>query len=238
MPAFIQARNYTRVEGRDVDLVICHTMEYPERPESAEWCASYFAGPKAPRASAHYMVDADSVIQGVRDKDVAWAAPGANHNGIQIEHAGYAAQGAKGWGDDYSKRMVVRSARLAARLCRKHGIPARWLSVADLKAGRRGITSHANVSLAFKRSSHTDPGPDFPVAGYLKVVRAEIVRLRPKPRPKVKPASSATNPSFRVDIDSGPVKLRDQSLENPKVRARLGRLVKRFGRAVVRRRLR
>lgn len=48
---------------------------------------------------------------------------------------------------------------------------------------------------------------------------------KPKPRPE----------PVRVNIDVGPVKLRDQSLESPKVRARLGRLVKRFGQAVMRR---
>jgi N-acetyl-anhydromuramyl-L-alanine amidase AmpD len=160
---FIQARNYTRVTSpaRNIDLVVIHTAEYPELPESAEWVANYFAKPGAPKASAHYMVDASEVIQGVWDKDVAWAAPGANHNGIQIEHAGYAKQTKKDWSDDYSKRMLARSAKLTARLCRKHNIPVRWVSPSQLRAGRRGLTSHANVSAAFKRSSHWDPGPNY-----------------------------------------------------------------------------
>jgi N-acetyl-anhydromuramyl-L-alanine amidase AmpD len=173
---FIQARNYTRVTSpaRNIDLVVIHTAEYPELPESAEWVANYFAKPGAPKASAHYMVDASEVIQGVWDKDVAWAAPGANHNGIQIEHAGYAKQTKKDWSDDYSKRMLARSAKLTARLCRKHNIPVRWVSPSQLRAGRRGLTSHANVSAAFKRSSHWDPGPNFPVTVYLRLVKAEL----------------------------------------------------------------
>jgi N-acetyl-anhydromuramyl-L-alanine amidase AmpD len=154
--------------------VVIHTAEYPELPESAEWVANYFAKPGAPKASAHYMVDASEVIQGVWDKDVAWAAPGANHNGIQIEHAGYAKQTKKDWSDDYSKRMLARSAKLTARLCRKHNIPVRWVSPSQLRAGRRGLTSHANVSAAFKRSSHWDPGPNFPVTVYLRLVKAEL----------------------------------------------------------------
>jgi hypothetical protein len=36
------------------------------------------------------------------------------------------------------------------------------------------LTSHANVSAAFKRSSHWDPGPNFPVTVYLRVVKAEL----------------------------------------------------------------
>jgi N-acetyl-anhydromuramyl-L-alanine amidase AmpD len=173
---FVAARNYTRVTSpaRNIDLVVIHTAEYPELPESAEWVANYFAKPGAPKASAHYMVDASEVIQGVWDKDVAWAAPGANHNGIQIEHAGYAKQTKKDWSDDYSKRMLARSAKLTARLCRKHNIPVRWVSPSQLRAGRRGLTSHANVSAAFKRSSHWDPGPNFPVTVYLRLVKAEL----------------------------------------------------------------
>ena len=183
---FIQARNYTRVSDyapRQIEVVVVHTMEYPERPTSAEWCANYFAKRGAPRASAHYMVDADSVVQGVKDRDVAWAAPGNNHNGIQIEHAGYAAQGKPGWRDPYSVRMLQRSAALTAQLCRKHNIPVRWLSPADLKAGRRGITSHANVSLAWRRSNHTDPGRDFPREQFLLMVKNNL----PQPKPVREP---------------------------------------------------
>jgi N-acetyl-anhydromuramyl-L-alanine amidase AmpD len=173
---FIRARHYTDVgsPARHIDLVVLHTMEYPELPESAEWCANYFAKPGAPEASAHYLVDADSVVQGVKDEDVAWAAPGANHNGIQIEHAGYAKQTKKDWSDDYSQRMLRRSAKLSARLCRKHRIPVRWISPSQLRSGRRGLTSHANVSAAFKKSSHWDPGPNFPVTAYLALVKAEL----------------------------------------------------------------
>lgn len=171
---FVRARNYTRTEGRAIDLIVLHTMEYPERPTGAEWCAAYFAGPSAPQASAHYMIDNNSVVQGVEDKDVAWAAPGANHNGIQLEHAGYAAQGAAGWDDTYSRAMLDLSARLSAKLCKRHNIPVRFVDVAGLKAGRRGITTHAAVSLAFRRSDHTDPGPAFPINEYIAAVKTVL----------------------------------------------------------------
>jgi hypothetical protein len=171
---FIQARNYTRVGSppRSIDVVVLHTMEYPERPTGAEWCANYFAGQNAPQASAHYMVDNDTVVQGVRDEDVAWAAPGCNHNGLQIEHAGFAAQKAPEWEDAYSRAMLRLSARLTAKLCKRHAIPVRYVDSADLRVGRRGITTHAAVSEAFKKSSHWDPGPSFPMADYIAAVKA------------------------------------------------------------------
>jgi N-acetyl-anhydromuramyl-L-alanine amidase AmpD len=124
--------------------------------------------------SAHYCVDNDSVVQCVRDEDVAWHAPGANHDGIGIEHAGRARQSGRDWSDAYSTAMLERSAALAAELCRRHAIPVTWLYPADLKAGKRGITTHKAVSDAFGRSSHWDPGPGFPVERYLGLVRSKL----------------------------------------------------------------
>lgn len=168
---FIEARNYTKGRDGPVDLLVIHAMEAAERPETAEAVARWFAGPDAPQASAHYLIDANSVVQGVRDEDVAWHAPGANHNGLGFEHAGYSAQTSTDWNDPYSRAMLNRSARLAAAKCRQYGIPAVWLFPADLLAGRRGITSHWNVTRAFRRSDHTDPGPACPVDRYVLLVR-------------------------------------------------------------------
>jgi hypothetical protein len=39
-------------------------------------------------------------------------------------------------------------------------------------AGKRGITTHLEVSRAYKRSTHTDPGPGWPMAEMLKMVAA------------------------------------------------------------------
>lgn len=164
---FVQARHYTPASGRPIQVIVIHDMEYPERPGGAEWCANFFAGPGAPQASAHYCVDNNSVVQCVKDKDVAWAAPGNNHNGIQIEHAGFAAQSRKEWLDAYSTAELKRSAQLVARLCKKYKIPVRRLRAADLRDLKPGITGHADVTLAWKRSSHTDPGPNFPWTQYL-----------------------------------------------------------------------
>lgn len=172
---FVQARNFTKASRTEVDLVVVHDMEYPERPNGAEWCADFFAGPNAPKASAHYCVDNDSIVQCVRDEDVAWHAPGANHNGIGIEHAGYAKQTADEWLDDYSIAMLERSAELVAMLCRKYGIPVERPSVDALKAGARGIVGHKDCTDAFSGGKgHWDPGPGFPWAHYLDRVRDHL----------------------------------------------------------------
>jgi N-acetyl-anhydromuramyl-L-alanine amidase AmpD len=157
---------------------VIHTMEIAERDGAAEACAAWFADP-ASEVSAHYCVDADGVVQCVREADVAWHARGGNANSIGIELAGFAGQGAHGWGDAYSRSVVERAARLLADVCERRSIPVRRLRAADLQAGMRGVTGHADVSAAFHRSDHWDPGPDFPWERLLRLARGRDDVQRP-----------------------------------------------------------
>lgn len=161
---FLQAANFTPTNGRTIDLLVEHDMEAPETGTTAEAVARYFAhqvkGPKG--SSAHFNIDNNSVVQSVFEKDVAWHAPGANHNGIGFEHAGYAKQTRAEWLDGYSKATLDRSIGLQIVKVAAYSIPVVRLAAADLRAGKRGLTGHADVSAAFHRSTHTDPGAGFP----------------------------------------------------------------------------
>jgi N-acetyl-anhydromuramyl-L-alanine amidase AmpD len=170
---FVESPHMTRTGGRRIDLVVIHTMEMDERGDTAELCAEWFRNPGA-TVSAHYCVDANSIVQCVRDQDVAWHAPGANHNGIGVEHAGRAKQTGREWSDVYSTAMLERSAVLVGDLCTRYKLPVAWLYAADLKAGKRGLTTHDAVSKAFQRSAHWDPGQGFPVERYVALVRARM----------------------------------------------------------------
>ncbi len=174
---FVQARHCRILwpAKRDVKRIVIHTMECSESGLSAaENVAAWFAGPSSPVASAHYMIDRDSIVQGVRDTDEAWHASQANLSGIGIEHAGFAAQTASEWEDEASHAILCRSARLAARLCRLYQIPAMRLSEADIVAGRPGFCGHADVNHAYGNAGHTDPGKNFPWASYLAQVEENI----------------------------------------------------------------
>lgn len=191
---FVESPHVTRTDGRQIDLIVIHTMETDEKGDTAESCAQWFRDARA-KASAHYCVDADSIVQCVRERDVGWHAPGANHDGIGIEHAGRAKQTGREWGDAYSVAMLERSANLVAELCRRYRIPVTWLYAADLKAGKRGITSHKAVSDAFGRSSHWDPGNGFPVEWYLARVRSKLAGA---PVAEPAPPLKADPPTLRL----------------------------------------
>jgi len=111
----------------------------------------------------------------VNEDDIAWHARGGNMSSIGIELAGYAGQRALGWSDAYSRAVVERAARLTADVCGRYGIPIRRLRASDLVAGKRGVTGHGDVSAAFRKSDHWDPGPDFPWSRFLRLARGSDV---------------------------------------------------------------
>lgn len=185
--SFIQAKWYgvTRDTSK-IRLIVVHSMEAPEGPQTAENVANYFKdGAEGRKASAHYNVDADSIVQSVRDDVVAFHAPGANSDGIGIEHAGYMRQSREDWLDSYSLSMLNLSARLAADLAIKYHIPVRHLTNAELLSGNKGFVAHSQVSDVYKRSDHGDPGAGFPWDVYLNMVSSYMHQATPGTPPVV-----------------------------------------------------
>lgn len=175
-----------------IETLVIHDGEIAEKPDAAEALANYFRNPSKP-SSAHVSVDPNSAVRSVPDNRVAFAAPGANRHGKQYEQAGYARQTRAEWTDVYSTFQGLRLASLLADDCIAYRIWPRLLSVADLKSGRiNGITTHANVSKAYGRSSHWDPGPHYPIEDLIVVVR-QLVNERqgaaPVPPPPPAPVA-------------------------------------------------
>jgi N-acetyl-anhydromuramyl-L-alanine amidase AmpD len=172
---FIAARHFGPPRPNIVPLlIVIHTMEAPEKPRTARSVALWFASDKAPQASAHYCIDADEIIQCVSEEDIAWAAPGANKVGIHLEHAGYAKQTETDWTDAYSRRMLERSASLAADICRRHGIPIERRTAEELAKdpSATGFCGHRDVTLGRNGGrGHYDPGTAFPWYVYLDMVK-------------------------------------------------------------------
>ena len=164
------------IESRDTPcrVVVIHTMEAPEGPQTAENVARYFASGQVV-ASAHMCADQDSVVYCLPSSAVAFAAPGCNHDGYQVEHAGYARQSPEEWGDAASVAMLQLSAQATRAIADSLGIPLRHLTDEELAAGLSGFVGHDQVSRVYKRSDHTDPGPSFPWSYYMSLVRGDAV---------------------------------------------------------------
>lgn len=168
----IPSPNFTRPTiPRGIKRVVLHTTESPERERGARSIAiNWFSLPQA-KVSAHYVLDADEVVQCVDEEYIAWHARGDNRHTVGLEMVGYSGQGAAGWGDAFSVAMLERTARLTYEICQVYSLPMVLLDSPALQRDERGITTHAAVSAAFGLSSHSDPGPTFPAWWFIERVR-------------------------------------------------------------------
>lgn len=194
---FVQAKNYTPASRKpsDIKWIVLHAMQAPERLTTAEGTANYFATTSV-KASAHFNCDADSTVQSVRLKDVAYGAPGANKSGVHIEQAGYSEQSAVDWSDEFSQKMLRgQVAPLVAKLAVACGIPIRFVDAAALKRGENGITTHHECSKAFG-GDHWDPGLAYPMGQVLDVARLWVAGTSTTAPPAPGPATTTPLPTF------------------------------------------
>jgi hypothetical protein len=104
-----------------------------------------------------------------------------------FEHDGFAKQTREEWLDDHGRKMLRRSARLAAKKSAKYGIPVRRLTVDELRAKRKGFAGHRDVSEAFRKSDQFRPRrglslglvPDSRASLPLALLRIQNHRRRP-----------------------------------------------------------
>lgn len=159
-----------------INRIVLHSTVSRCEPDGARATAAYFRTQGA-GGSAHYIVDPDEVIQSVYDGVIAWHAPPNQHSiGVEMCDIPLAADKSR-WDDEPHKAMLARVATLVAELCLAYDVPATFLSIADLKAGKRGVTTHNNVSQAFHQSDHWDPGAWVQVR-FMKMLASEISRLK------------------------------------------------------------
>lgn len=141
--------------------------------------------------SWHYATDPAEVIQCSFDRFVCWHAPPNPHSiGIEMADtpgpvpgdrrgtaAWKAARRVWRWRRREQRAMLRLTAHLTAHLCVAYGLPVVFLSPRALRAGRKGITTHANVTKAWGQSTHWDPG-FWPRFRFMRMVRREANRLR------------------------------------------------------------
>lgn len=133
---FIQAKGYTPSVGRTVALIVMHSMEDPDKPDTAEGVAAWFAGLRGtpPKASAHICCDMDSIVQCVKPEDVAWGAQGGNSISYHIEQAGFAHWTHEEWLSPDSSSMLTLAASHVKLACDHFGLPVAELTQEEVAA--------------------------------------------------------------------------------------------------------
>ena len=165
------AGNFTPAHRQiqSVDRIVVHVTE-GSFWGSVRWLRS----PRA-HASSHFVVSrSGKIIQLVHLSDIAWHAGhwGTNEQSVGIEHEGFT-YGPQG----FTKAQYEASARLAAWIARRSLMPIDRRHIIghhEVPDGRGGRGGSAH---------HTDPGPRWNWARYLRLVRlyAGVVRLSVKP---------------------------------------------------------
>jgi hypothetical protein len=183
---------YRRSEGNNkpINRIVIHSTVSPCVEGGARNIAAYFRS-SAAKGSAHYVIDPGEVVQAEFDSVICWHAP-PNQGSLGNEMcdmpgpvpgdkpgtaAFKAAKRAWRWTKPEQMRMLRRTARLTAEQCLAYDVPPVFLSPQKLRAGKRGVTTHANVSKAFHQSTHWDPG-FWPRAVFMNMVRRNVKRLR------------------------------------------------------------
>lgn len=161
-------------------LIVLHCLAELEGPRTAiEVAARYAADALKPARSMHYVADPTRVVRCVLDRSVAWhSGPRANRHSIAIGFCGPHRSTRADWYDARSLDMLGLAARLCAGLCRAYSIPAVFVPRVALAARpyeANGITTHAEVALAWGETRGADPGPDFPLAAFLAAVQVALL---------------------------------------------------------------
>lgn len=173
---------HSGTDNKPIRRVVIHSAVIPCEPgrarQLAEWNRTGATG-----GSWHYATDPAATVQCSWDSYVCWHAPPNGHS-LGIEMCDHPARRPTGrtrrvlaelrrvwrWAGRPHRRMLRRTAHLTAELCLLYDLPPRWVSARRLRAGRRGVTSHAQVTRAFRQSTHWDPGW-WPRRRFMRMVR-------------------------------------------------------------------
>src|SRR5438270_4165012 len=164
----------------DVYWIVLHDEEAPTARSAAEYFRSIQSG-----GSAHLCVDDKECYRCLANAQIPWGAAsciGANTHGFHIEQAGYAKWSAVVWRKHY--RTLDRAAYKTAVHCKVFAIPVQFVSAAELP-GKRGITTHAEITKASKRLepahawwyTHLDPGVLWPRRRFMRRVAVHRAAL-------------------------------------------------------------
>lgn len=162
----VASGKYFPVSGIPTQLLVLHSAECPLAGGYAqsltEWASTVY--PKSPIASWQRFVDPLVRIRFIPDELGAWHASEANVLSIGWEQAGYARYSREQWLTPDGVTQMESLAFDMAEVAIRDGIPARWLTDAEVTAATSG--SRGIKGFCFHRQidpeTRTDPGGGYP----------------------------------------------------------------------------
>lgn len=154
-----------------INRIVIHCTVSPTGRGWARKIANYFQSANA-GGSAHYVVDAYEIVKTLPESTVAYHAP-PNTGSIGVELCDWQKGKPSRWEDAEHVAMLTLAAPLVRDIAEQHDIPLVWLSPADLRAGKRGVCGHVDVSRAWGRTDHGDPhmGGPFPTNKFMDMIK-------------------------------------------------------------------
>ena len=153
-------------------LAVIHTYECP-RADDLEARAAWQetgGGDENRKGSYNILVGTRRTLRANDDNYIPWAAmPTGNRRGLHLSFLAYAQSSRQEWLDNMNQLDL--GARVVADWCTRYGIPPVKVSPDEIRAGKRGVCGHADVSAAWRESDHTDPGAGFPWDVFLDRVK-------------------------------------------------------------------
>lgn len=153
--------------SRPVRLIAMHTTE---GAMTASSLGAYFYRPEI-EASSHVGIDDKTTLQYVSYSRSAWTIRSANPISDNAEICGFASWTREMWLGTHRPRLE-RAAAWARARCLARGIPMRWLTLDQVRAGAAGIIGHVDWTEATGDGTHTDPGRGFPRDVFMQLVTA------------------------------------------------------------------
>ena len=170
-------RAYHKSGTRPISAIKLIVLHSTEGGGSAANVARYFESPSS-GGSAHLVIDDAACYRCLRNAEIPWGAPGANTQGFHIEQVGYAAWTQKQW--LAHEKMLDRVAYKIAYHAHLFKLPLVFVDAAGLKAGHKGITTHAEVSKAWPNNAgnHHDPGTGYPMQYVIELAKKYLAEIK------------------------------------------------------------
>lgn len=165
-------RNVKRINGQpQITSKWYVTIHNTSNNATARDEASY-AKVRTDGVGAHYFIDNIEVLQST---DTDWCVGHVGSTEGNTRGISYEITGVNGWTREQWMANVAwdKLAAVIARDCAKYGIPVRLLTVDEMQtfnSSTKGFVTHNLCRLAWGDTTHTDPGPNFPMDHLLALV--------------------------------------------------------------------